>query len=116
MDYATHQGFVVNEHTSVCQSIDDIKAVIVTLADERASYPYDVDGVVLKVDDFAAQQRLGETMKSPRWAVAYKFEASQAETHVQDIVVQVGRTGVLTPVANSIRFVCRGNDSAGLFA
>lgn len=108
LDYATHQGFVVNEHTSVCQSIDDIKAVIVTLADERASYPYDVDGVVLKVDDFAAQQRLGETMKSPRWAVAYKFEASQAETHVQDIVVQVGRTGVLTPVAELDPVACAG--------
>ena len=65
----------------------------------RASLPYEIDGIVVKVDELREQKRLGATGKNPRWAIAYKFAAEQATTRIQDISVQVGRTGVLTPVA-----------------
>jgi DNA ligase (NAD+) len=74
----------------------------------RVALPYDVDGVVIKVNRFDDQAMLGETMKSPRWAVAFKFAAYQATTVVRDIVVQVGRTGVLTPVAELEPVFCGG--------
>jgi DNA ligase (NAD+) len=74
----------------------------------RQALLYDVDGVVVKVNGFKEQRMLGETMKSPRWAVAFKFQAMQATTLVKDIVVQVGRTGVLTPVAELEPVMCGG--------
>jgi len=81
----------------------EIEAVIAFIkemeAGKREALPYEIDGMVLKVDAFAQRQQLGHTAKSPRWAVAYKFSPEQVETTVEDIVVQVGRTGALTPVA-----------------
>ena len=68
--------------------------------EQRDALEYDIDGVVVKVDDFALQQELGFTSKFPRWAIAYKYPARQAATVVRSIDVQVGRTGKLTPVAN----------------
>ncbi len=92
-------GFPVTD--TVC--CDDIEAVIQqceTWAEARVGLPYEIDGVVVKVDDFAIQQALGATAKAPRWAISYKFPAEEARTTVEAIRIQVGRTGVLTPVAD----------------
>ena len=88
---------------SPIHQFSEIEAVIAFIkameAGKREALPYEIDGMVLKVDAFAQRQQLGHTAKSPRWAVAYKFSPEQVETTVEDIVVQVGRTGALTPVA-----------------
>lgn len=83
----------------VCRSLADMEAAIAALGARRDALPYDIDGCVLKVDAFSQQALLGSTAKFPRWAIAYKFGAERARTQVLDIVVQVGRTGALTPVA-----------------
>jgi len=85
--------------TEKCQNLDEIWAFVEKVKQIRLQLPFDIDGVVIKLDSIAEQKRLGTTGKSPRWAVAYKFAAEQAETRIQSITVQVGRTGVLTPVA-----------------
>ena len=82
-----------------CRSIDEIWAFAEKVRQARANYPFDIDGVVIKLDDLREQKNLGATGKTPRWAVAYKFAAEQAVTRVLGITVQVGRTGILTPVA-----------------
>ena len=82
-----------------CHSMPDILHFIERVHQKREHLPFQIDGVVIKLDDLKEQARLGITGKSPRWAVAYKFAAEQAKTHIRDITVQVGRTGVLTPVA-----------------
>ena len=82
-----------------CQGRDDVLAFCEEWREKRDTLEYDIDGVVVKVDDFALQSRLGATSKFPRWAIAYKYPARQAATIVRDILVQVGRTGKLTPVA-----------------
>lgn len=82
-----------------CHSMDEIWAFAEKVRDQRRSLPYDIDGIVIKLDDLREQEHLGNTNKNPRWAVAYKFAAEQAVTKILDIAVQVGRTGVLTPVA-----------------
>lgn len=87
------------EHLSLCSSLDEILHVADQLQTKRANLGYDIDGIVIKLDNLQQQELLGTTGKNPRWAVAYKFAASQAETVIHDITVQVGRTGVLTPVA-----------------
>jgi DNA ligase (NAD+) len=101
-------GFAVNGHTRVCRDEADVLKTCAEFEAMRATLPYDVDGVVIKVNRFDDQAMLGETMKSPRWAVAFKFAAYQATTVVRDIVVQVGRTGVLTPVAELEPVFCGG--------
>ena len=83
----------------VCPTVEDVFAIFDDLEAQRDSLPYDIDGVVIKVDSFALQGQLGQISRSPRWAVAYKFPAIQATTTVLNIVPQVGRTGTLTPVA-----------------
>lgn len=83
----------------VCRSLDEIFAFFGELEPQRDDLPYEIDGVVVKVNSFALQRQLGEISRSPRWAVAYKFPARQATTRVLNIVPQVGRTGTLTPVA-----------------
>jgi DNA ligase (NAD+) len=83
----------------VCRSASELKVALDTAEKMRTSYPYELDGAVIKVNSFAQQRTLGETAKFPRWAIAYKFSAEQAQTRVRDIVIQVGRTGALTPVA-----------------
>ncbi|HPM78561.1 MAG TPA: NAD-dependent DNA ligase LigA [bacterium] len=92
-------GLPVDERRRLCVGIDEVVQFYRTMIDRRHDLPYDIDGVVVKVDDLAHQARLGAVSRSPRWAVAAKFPAEQAETIVQDIDIQVGRTGVLTPVA-----------------
>ena len=81
-------------------SIDDVLAFCTEWEAKRDDLPYEIDGVVVKVDSVAQQRQLGYTAKAPRWAIAYKYAARQAVTAVEDIEVQVGRTGALTPVAH----------------
>jgi DNA ligase (NAD+) len=93
-------GFKVNPHRRLCKGIDEVFAFCTEWESKRESLPYEIDGVVVKVDSIEAQQRLGWTSKAPRWAIAYKYAARQASTIVEGIGVQVGRTGALTPVAH----------------
>ncbi|MDO8579943.1 MAG: NAD-dependent DNA ligase LigA [Candidatus Omnitrophota bacterium] len=101
-------GFAVNHENRLCASLNQVKAFCEEWQKKRDTLPYEVDGVVIKVNDLGQQQRLGVTQKSPRWAVAYKFPAYQATTIVNDIVIQVGRTGVLTPIAMLEPVQCAG--------
>ncbi len=84
----------------VCKSIEEIEKFVHYWAEARHDLPFEIDGVVLKVNSYAAQEELGFTAKSPRWATAYKFKAEQKETLLEKITFQVGRTGAITPVAN----------------
>jgi DNA ligase (NAD+) len=92
-------GLKTNPTSRVCHGLDEVLAFCAEWREKRASLEYDIDGVVVKVDSFVLQQELGFTSKFPRWAIAYKYPASQAATVVRGIGVQVGRTGKLTPVA-----------------
>lgn len=92
-------GLKVSEHVARSENIEEIFAFIDKMERLRPQLPYEIDGVVIKVDEIAEHRKLGATGKCPRWATAYKFAAEQAETIIKDITVQVGRTGVLTPVA-----------------
>jgi DNA ligase (NAD+) len=92
-------GFPATERWWVANSVDEILRAIHELDRIRRAFPYQTDGAVVKVDSFAQRERLGFTAKSPRWAIAYKYEAERVETRLTDIVIQVGRTGTLTPVA-----------------
>jgi len=92
-------GFKVNQHRRLCHSVDEVLAYCAEWEARREQLPYEIDGVVVKVDSVAQQRQLGYTAKAPRWAIAYKYPARQAKTIVLGIEVQVGRTGALTPVA-----------------
>ena len=92
-------GFKTNPHSRFCRTLDDVLAYYAEWAAKRDDLDYDADGIVVKVDSAAQRQALGTTAKSPRWAVSYKFPARQATTRINDIIIQVGRTGALTPVA-----------------
>ena len=92
-------GFVTNPERLKCQTIDEVWSYIDTIAAKRPDLPYEIDGMVIKVNDFAAQEEIGFTVKAPRWAIAYKFPAEEAQTIVRDIEWTVGRTGVVTPTA-----------------
>jgi DNA ligase (NAD+) len=93
-------GFKIPDVLQKCGSIEEIKAFITRWDIEREQLPFDIDGVVIKVNDILQQQQLGATAKSPRWAIAYKFKAKRALTQLLSVDFQVGRTGVVTPVAN----------------
>ncbi len=91
-------GFAIQEY-EICESWEAMRACYRRLLDRRGELPYEVDGLVFKLDDFAQQRKAGEIARSPRWAIAYKFPATEITTVLRDIVWQVGRTGALTPVA-----------------
>ncbi|GAB5375189.1 MAG: NAD-dependent DNA ligase LigA [Acuticoccus sp.] len=92
-------GLPINPHTALCHTIGDLIAAYEAIAADRAGLPYDIDGMVYKVDRLDLQRRLGERERRPRWAIAHKFPAERAITEVEAIEIQVGRTGSLTPVA-----------------
>ncbi len=95
-----HQaGFKVNPNRRICHDIDEALSFCREWDSKRDGLPYEIDGIVFKVDSVAQQVRLGYTARAPRWAIAFKYAARQVETRVLDILVQVGRTGALTPVA-----------------
>jgi DNA ligase (NAD+) len=100
LETLSKMGFKVNPHWRRCPSFDDLLAYIQEWETKRESLDYEIDGIVIKVNDTRLWQELGTTAKSPRWAVAYKYPARQATTRVMDIRPQVGRTGTLTPVAD----------------
>jgi len=99
LDVLTTLGFRVNPHRELVSSVEEMMKFIDDAESKRATLGYEIDGVVLKVDAHATQQRLGYTGRAPRWAIAYKFTAKAGVTQVKSITVQVGRTGKLTPVA-----------------
>lgn len=92
-------GLKTNPHAALCRGIGEVIDICERWQAERAALPYEIDGVVVKVNRLAYYEQLGTTAKSPRWAIAYKFPAEQATTRVRDIVVNVGRTGAVTPMA-----------------
>ena len=93
-------GFVVNPKRILAENIDEIWGFIQEVGEERENLPYDIDGVVIKVNDLASQEELGFTVKAPKWAVAYKFPAEEKEAQLLSVDWTVGRTGVVTPTAN----------------
>ncbi|MEW6735151.1 MAG: NAD-dependent DNA ligase LigA [Acidobacteriota bacterium] len=99
LEWLRTAGFKVNEHSRRCDSIESVLDFCREWAERRDTLDYEIDGVVIKVDQIALQDEFGSTSKSPRWAVAYKYPPRQAITRLRSIVVQVGRTGALTPVA-----------------
>ena len=100
LEWLGRAGFIVNTHRALCASIEEVIEFCNRLEAERDALEYEIDGVVVKVNSTALQEEFGATSKAPRWAIAYKYPARQATTQVESIVVQVGRTGALTPVAN----------------
>ena len=97
---ARQWGFKISDTTCKCRTIDEVFAFIDRMDAERKNLPFATDGIVLKVNSLRQQKNLGYTAKSPRWAIAYKFQAESAVTRLNEITYQVGRTGVVTPVAN----------------
>jgi DNA ligase (NAD+) len=97
---ANSWGFKISEATKVCSSIDDVFEFIKYWDTERKNLPVATDGIVIKVNSLSQQKNLGYTAKSPRWAIAYKFQAEKAVTRLNSVSYQVGRTGAVTPVAN----------------
>ncbi len=100
LDALERFGFKVNPHRRLCADIDELVGFCRDWEQRREELPYEIDGVVAKVDAVTQQRQLGWTAKAPRWAIAFKYAARQAETVVENIEVQVGRTGTLTPVAH----------------
>jgi DNA ligase (NAD+) len=93
-------GFHTNEHSKLCGTLADVFAFIAEWDKKRFGLSYDIDGIVIKVNNYSQQQELGFTAKSPRWAIAYKFKAERVQTELLSVSYQVGRTGAVTPVAN----------------
>ena len=100
LEHLKQLGFVVNPKRILAKSIDEIWDFIQEVGQEREKLPYDIDGVVIKVNDLAGQEELGFTVKAPKWAIAYKFPAEEKEAQLLSVDWTVGRTGVVTPTAN----------------
>lgn len=99
LDQLTLQGLKTNAERKVCQTIDQVWEYVQRFQEERPHLDYEIDGIVIKVNGFARQNEIGYTVKAPRWAIAYKFPAEEAETVVNEIEWTIGRTGVVTPTA-----------------
>ncbi|MDR2284924.1 MAG: NAD-dependent DNA ligase LigA, partial [Sphingobacterium sp.] len=106
---AVHEwGFPVSDNSKLCNSIQEVLDFVHYWDSARHQLTYDIDGIVIKVNDYAYQEELGFTAKSPRWATSYKFKAEQAETILEAVTYQIGRTGAVTPVANLAPVVLAG--------
>lgn len=99
LDYLDYLGFKTNKERRKCKNINEVIEYIQKWQVERANLPYEIDGIVVKLDNYKQQEMLGATAKSPRWAIAYKFPAEEVVTKLIDIELSVGRTGVVTPTA-----------------
>jgi DNA ligase (NAD+) len=99
LQYLKQLGFKISEYAELCEGVDQVKEYYYRILNLRNDLPYEIDGIVIKVDEFSLQEKLGELSRSPRWAVAWKFPPQQEHTRIRDIIVNVGRTGALTPVA-----------------
>jgi DNA ligase (NAD+) len=100
LEYIRELGFRINPNSRICHGIEEVKKFIKHWESAREKLEYEIDGIVVKVNDLADQEKLGYTARAPRWAAAFKYPPMQAETIVEDITVQVGRTGAITPVAH----------------
>ncbi|CAA7194706.1 NAD-dependent DNA ligase LigA [Chryseobacterium potabilaquae] len=100
LEKAKSWGFKTSQQAKLCKTLNDVKEFISFWDVERHTLPFEIDGIVLKVNSLQQQRQLGYTAKSPRWAMAYKFKAEKVETELQSVSYQVGRTGAITPVAN----------------
>ncbi|HTA63527.1 MAG TPA: NAD-dependent DNA ligase LigA [Bacteroidia bacterium] len=100
LEKAKTWGFKISPYTKLCSNIDEVFNFIDEWDKKRNDLPFDIDGIVIKVNNYVQQQQLGFTAKSPRWAIAYKFKAERVPTILEEITYQVGRTGSITPVAN----------------
>ncbi|MFH1282303.1 MAG: NAD-dependent DNA ligase LigA [bacterium] len=107
-EYLKEVGFKTAEGVKIVDSIEDVVLYCQYVEEHRDSYLYEIDGLVVKINDFRIREKLGATMKSPRWAISYKFSAHQATTIIENILIQVGRTGILTPVAVLTPVECGG--------
>ena len=105
-------GFHVNPDVRLCATAEEVRGFCRECLDRRKSLPYEIDGVVVKVNDFARQRAMGFTARAPRWAIAFKFPPEEKTTLLRDITVQVGRTGALTPVAELVPVVVAGSTVA----
>ena len=105
-------GFHVNPDVRLCTTAEEVRGFCRECLERRESLPYEIDGVVVKVNDFARQRAMGFTARAPRWAIAFKFPPEEKTTLLRDITVQVGRTGVLTPVAELVPVVVAGSTVA----
>ncbi|MEH7012502.1 NAD-dependent DNA ligase LigA [Neobacillus niacini] len=99
LEYLDHLGFKTNKERRKCPTINEVIEYVNSWVDKRPNLPYEIDGIVIKVDSYEHQSKLGTTAKSPRWAIAYKFPAEEVVTTLIDIELSVGRTGVVTPTA-----------------
>lgn len=108
LEHLERMGFKVNPHKRLCATLEELLEFCASWEQKRETLPYEIDGVVAKVDSIAQQRKLGWTAKAPRWAIAVKFTARQAETRIENIEVQVGRTGALTPVAHLAPVIISG--------
>jgi len=99
LKYLTELGFNVNPVKYLCKDIDEVLKSIDEIGNKRGDLSFEIDGAVVKVDDIALRKILGETSKTPKWAVAYKYPPEKKQTYLKDIIVQVGRTGAITPMA-----------------
>lgn len=99
LDYLDRLGFKTNQERNRCATIDEVIEYVNSWVEKRPHLPYEIDGIVIKVDSYAHQEMLGTTAKSPRWAIAYKFPAEEVVTTLLEIELSVGRTGVITPTA-----------------
>ena len=115
LKYISSLGFRTNSHTKLCKNINEVIDYIKSFKDKRDNLEYDIDGMVIKVNNIEFQDMLGYTEKEPRWAIAYKYPAKQATTVINSIEISIGRLGTLTPVANlepvplSGTIVCRAS-------
>ncbi len=100
LEQAKNWGLPVSDHKKSCHTLDELMQFINYWEQKRSELPFDIDGIVLKVNELSVQRSLGSTAKSPRWAIAYKYKAERVSTILQKITYQVGRTGAITPVAN----------------
>ncbi len=99
LQFLKEQGFKTNPRTRLCKTMEEVWAFIQEMQEERSSLPYEIDGMVVKVNSLAAQAKMGFTVKTPRWAIAYKFPAAMVKTKLKRIFLTVGRTGKITPNA-----------------
>jgi DNA ligase (NAD+) len=108
LDLLKEAGFFVSSSNTLCQSIEEVFSFIHEWDTKRSELPYDIDGIVIKVDEINLRDELGFTTKNPRWAISYKYQAEKALTTIQSISFQVGRTGAVTPVANLVPVLLAG--------
>jgi DNA ligase (NAD+) len=109
LEFVSSLGLKINTKSTLCNTIDDVISYIDTYTEQRNNLKYDIDGIVIKVNDISMYDDIGYTAKSPKWAIAYKFPAEEVITKIQEISFQVGRTGQITPVANLDPVIVQGS-------